>query len=88
MEERPLSGEHNLHALGVLGSGEGLPFELMSEESGKDIGNSIGIYVETDKRSGQTDQAKFMRIRVELQIDKPLRRGGGTLRTWKMKGYG
>ena len=33
----------------------GLPFELMSEESGKDIGNSIGSYVETDKRSGQTD---------------------------------
>jgi len=47
----------------------------MSEKSGKDIGNSIGIYVETDKRLGQTDQAKFMRIRVELQIDKPLRRG-------------
>ena len=33
----------------------GLPFELMSEESGKDIGNSIGSYVETDKRSGQTN---------------------------------
>nr|POE76313.1 hypothetical protein CFP56_25681 [Quercus suber] len=53
----------------------GLPFELLSEETGKDIGNSIGIFVETDKRSGHTNQAKFMLIRVELQLDKPLRRG-------------
>ena len=54
----------------------GLPFELMSEESGKDIGNSIGSYVETDKRSRQIDQVKFMRIRVKLQINKPLWKGG------------
>lgn len=47
----------------------GLPFELMPEEIGKDIGNCIGNYVETDRRSWQIYQAKFMQIRVELQID-------------------
>lgn len=48
----------------------------MSEETGKYIGCKIGNYIETDKRAWQSDQAKFMRIRVELQINKPLRRGG------------
>ena len=54
----------------------GVPFELMTEETGRDIGNSMGNFVEMDKRSSQMDQAKFMRVRVELPIDKPLRRGG------------
>lgn len=48
----------------------------MSEETGKYIGCKIGNYTEIDKRAWQSDQAKFMRIRVELQINKPLRRGG------------
>ncbi|XP_030926558.1 uncharacterized protein LOC115953166 [Quercus lobata] len=54
----------------------GLPFELMAEEVCRDLGNSLGRFIETDRRSGQTDQAKFMRVRVDLQLDKPLRRGG------------
>ena len=35
----------------------------------------------------QADQAKFLRIRVEMQIDKPLRRGG-ILRMMKVKEFG
>ncbi|KAK7819184.1 uncharacterized protein CFP56_040613 [Quercus suber] len=54
----------------------GLPFEHMTESTGKEIGCRIGNFLEVDKRSWQSEQAKFMRIRVELQIDKPLRRGG------------
>ena len=42
----------------------------MTEEIGRDIGSKIGNYVETDKRSWQVDQAKFMKVRVELQVDK------------------
>ena len=48
----------------------------MLEEVGKDIGGNIGRFIEVEKRSWQTDQANFMRIRVDLQIDKSLRRGG------------
>lgn len=44
----------------------GLPFENMSEETGKDIGSKIGNYIETDMRVWQSDQAKSIRIRVEL----------------------
>ena len=49
----------------------------MTENIGKDIGNKIGRVLEVDKRAMQADQAKFLRIIVEVQIDKPLRRGGG-----------
>ena len=48
----------------------------MIEDIGKDIGSKIGRVLEVDKRAMQADQAKFLRIRVEMQIDKPLRRGG------------
>ena len=54
----------------------GLPFELVSKEVGSELGNSIGRFIEMDRQARQSEQAKFMRIRVDLQLDKPLRRGG------------
>ena len=54
----------------------GPPFELMSEEVGKNIGGKLGEVLEVDKCSLQIDQAKFIRIKVDLPIDKPLRKGG------------
>nr|POE57369.1 uncharacterized protein CFP56_47995 [Quercus suber] len=54
----------------------GLPFEHMSLDVGKELGNSLGKFIESDRRTGHSDQAKFMRIRVDLQLDKSLRRGG------------
>lgn len=48
----------------------------MTEEAGREIGGKIGRVMEVDKRSWQTDQAKFVRVRVDLPIEKPLRRGG------------
>ena len=53
----------------------GLPFEHMSLDVGKEIGSKLGTFMEVDRRSWQSDQAKFMRVRVELEIEKPLRRG-------------
>lgn len=54
----------------------GLPFESMSKEVGRDLGSKIGKYIESNKRSWLSEQAKFMRICVDLPINKPLRRGG------------
>nr|POF20261.1 pentatricopeptide repeat-containing protein, mitochondrial [Quercus suber] len=54
----------------------GLPFEMMDKEVGKELRNSLGKFIESDKRIGQAEQAKFMRIRVDLPLEKPLRFGG------------
>ena len=48
----------------------------MTEKVRMEIGNRLGCFIEVDKRSWQYDQAKFMRVKVDLPIDKPLRRGG------------
>ena len=47
-----------------------------SDEVGRELGNSLGKFIESDRRARQIEQAKFMRIRVDLQLDKPLRCGG------------
>ena len=65
----------------------GLPFENLSKEVGKDLGNSLGHYFETDKRMWLTEQARFLRVRVDIPLNKPLRRGGNILnldgeKTW------
>ena len=49
----------------------------MTEDIGREIGSKIGKVLEVDKRAIQADQAKFLRLRVEMQLDKPLWRGGG-----------
>lgn len=48
----------------------------MIEEAGKDIGCKLGKVIEVDRRALQADQAKFLRVRVDLPIVKLLRRGG------------
>ena len=53
-----------------------LPFEHMFMEVGRELDNSLGKFIESDRKTGHSDQAKFMRIRVDLQLDKPLRRRG------------
>nr|POE59835.1 hypothetical protein CFP56_67277 [Quercus suber] len=54
----------------------GLPFDMMSEKTRKDIGNSIGKFVMEDSRSWSSDQAKYMRIRVKIPLNKSLRQCG------------
>ena len=55
---------------------------------GKGISSKIGRVLEVDKRAMQVELAKFLRIRVEVPIDKPLRRGGGLLKMKKVKEFG
>ena len=44
----------------------GLPFNLINEKVGRDI-------IEVDCKAIASDQARFLRIRVEMPIDKPIR---------------
>ena len=50
----------------------GLPFYLLLEEVGRDIGSSLGEILEVDLKAFSSDQAHFIRVRVELPLDKPL----------------
>lgn len=49
---------------------------MMSEKIGRDIGNSIGNFMATDSKSWSSNQVKFMRIYVNIPLDRPLRRCG------------
>ena len=54
----------------------GLPFDLINEEAGSDIGWTIGKLVEVDCKAFNSDQSRFLRIRVEVPLNKPLKCGG------------
>ena len=54
----------------------GLLFDLINEEAGRDIGRSIGELVEVDYKAFNSDQARFLWIRLEVPLYKPLRQGG------------
>ena len=54
----------------------GLPFDLLLEEVGKEIGSDLREVLEVDLKMFSSDQAHFIKVRVELSLDKPLRRGG------------
>ena len=66
----------------------GLPFELMSDEVGRELGNNIGKFIEVDQRARQSDQVKFMRIKRDLQLVRPLKRGWVRLLVWNEKNFG
>lgn len=54
----------------------GLPFDLINKEARLDIGRGIGSMVEVDCKALAVDQARFLQIRVEIPLNKPIRRGG------------
>nr|POF08383.1 hypothetical protein CFP56_74328 [Quercus suber] len=56
-----------------------LPFDLINEDIGKDVGGGIGRVLEVDCKAIVVDQARFLRIQVELPLDKPIQRGAPML---------
>ena len=50
-----------------------LPFDLLLEEVGMDIGSGLGEVLKIDLKAFSFDQARFIKVRVELLLDKPLR---------------
>ena len=46
----------------------GLPFELLNEEVAQDIGKGLGIVVDIDNLALNSDQACFLRIRVDIPL--------------------
>lgn len=58
-----------------LGSSLGIPFDLINEEAGMDIGKGLGRVVEVDSKAIASNQARFLRICIEIPLNKPLRKG-------------
>lgn len=53
----------------------GLPFNLINNEVGWEIEKGLGQVIEVDSKVFTLDQALFIRVRVELLLDKPIRQG-------------
>lgn len=51
-----------------------LPIDFMSETVGKMLGNFIGKFVEDDTSNNSTFWRNYMRIRVSLDVQQPLKR--------------
>ena len=54
----------------------GLPFDLINEEAGWEIGKGLGHVYEVDNKTFLSNQARFIRIRVGIPLEKSIRRGG------------
>ncbi|GMY21287.1 gdsl esterase/lipase, partial [Fagus crenata] len=69
----------------------GVPSEMMAKEVGEAIGHKLGRFISMDKRTWTGENAIFLRIKVEIPMDCPLRRRGHVLspegeRIWVMMG--
>ncbi|KAK9986874.1 hypothetical protein SO802_031825 [Lithocarpus litseifolius] len=53
----------------------GAPFDMVSPQVAQEVGSRLGIVEDVGRRRKQDDQNFFMRFRVALPIEKPLRRG-------------
>lgn len=53
----------------------GLPFDLITEQMGWDIGRAIRRVLDVDSKAIASDQARFLRVHVKLPLDKPIWRG-------------
>lgn len=52
-----------------------LPIGMMTSDIGEAIGNEVGSFLETDVEDGKVKVGSFLRIKVKLDIRKPLMRG-------------
>ncbi|KAH7855480.1 hypothetical protein Vadar_025363 [Vaccinium darrowii] len=54
----------------------GLPFECITSEFGTEIGKRIGEVLEINKATESKEWGRYIRIRVRIPLNRPLRRGG------------
>lgn len=53
----------------------GLPFDLMIEAARMEISGGLGKVLQVDDKTFTSDWEHFLRVRVDILLDKPLRRG-------------
>lgn len=47
----------------------------MNKEAGLEIGRGLGEVLNMDAKAISSEQKRFLRVRVDILVDKPLRRG-------------
>lgn len=52
----------------------GLPFDLMTEETFRDIRSELGTMLMVKSKPIESDQARFLQIRINIPLNQPLRR--------------
>ena len=52
----------------------GLPLKLMNVETAKMLGRKIGTFIRADHDNARAEVGRFLRVRIEIDINKPLRR--------------
>ena len=53
----------------------GAPFAMISPRVASEVGSRLGVVEEVERSCRQAKQNLFMRVRVALPLEKPLRRG-------------
>ena len=53
----------------------GAPFDMISPRVASEVGSRLGVVEEMERSCRQVEQNLFMRVRVALPLEKPLRRG-------------
>jgi hypothetical protein len=53
----------------------GLPLGMMDQDTGEAIGDEVGVFMEADVGEDGMAKGKFLRIKVRINIKKPLMRG-------------
>ncbi|KAH7861340.1 hypothetical protein Vadar_024815 [Vaccinium darrowii] len=57
----------------------GLPFELVNPLIAKSIGKHIGEVLAIDDSNSRLERGRFLRVRVRVPLDKPLKRGNNVV---------
>lgn len=79
----PWSFDNIMMVLGAIGLGEDptqwiqiydLPMGLMMESVGKQLGNFFGEFLEYDTKNNSSIWREYMRVRVRIDVRKPLKR--------------
>ena len=53
----------------------GAPFDMISPKVVSEVGSRLGVLEEVERSRRQVEQNLYMRVRVALPFEKPLRRG-------------
>ena len=57
----------------------GLPFNLMTEETARGIGSNLGTVIMVDSKPFESDQARFLHIRINTPLNQPFLQGSSVI---------